>query len=166
LPEAHWQQSCCSLRRHLRQRMKSNRNILLRRLLPHPPIGIFARCRGFPNTRSTTPAMQSRQTPVRRAGVLVAPGLPIRRPGAGRTTTLAGRADVGLAPVVPAVRSTDRASPVDPEVVVAGQADRMAIRVRRLTAIGMVPAGRAGMAAVLARTGHDSMGRCTAPTPK
>jgi hypothetical protein len=147
--------------------MKGSRNILLRRLLPHPPIGIFARCRGFPHTRLTMLAMQSRQTAVRRADVLVAPALPIRRPGAGRTMTSAGRADLGLVQVVPAVPSTDRVSLVDPEVVVVGQAGRMAIKVCRRTAIGMAPGReRAEMAVVPARTGHDSMGRCTVPIPK
>jgi hypothetical protein len=122
---------------------------------------IFACCRGFPNTHSTTLAVQSRPTPVRRADVLVAPALPIRRPGAGRMTTLADRADLGLVPAVP---STDRVSLVDPEVVVAGQAGRTAIKVRRRTAIGMLPGH--DLAVVLARMAHDSMGRCTAPIRK
>src|ERR1700738_833791 len=104
--------------------MISNRNILLRRLLRHPPIEIFARCRGFPHTRLTMLAMQSRPTPVRRADVLVTPALPIRRPGAGRMTTLGGGATRG-APPVP---STDR---VDRRAAVAGQAGPMAIKVLR-----------------------------------
>ncbi len=84
-------------------------------------------------------AMRSRPT-LRRVDVLVASVLPIRRPDAGRMTTLAGRADLVSVRVIPAVPSTDWVSLVDPEVVVAGQAGPMAIKVRRPTAIGMVPA--------------------------
>ena len=82
-------------------------------------------------------------------------------------TTSAGRADLGLVQVVPEVPSMGRASPVDPEVVVAGQADRTATKARRPTAIGMaLVRDRAEMAVALLPTGHVSEARSTAPIRK